>query len=67
MATKEKKSKRQRREEIIARVNREQQHAVGAGTNAPRGAGAPRVTGSQSPERDAAPRQKPKTDKRLPE
>ncbi len=69
MATKEKKSKRQRREEIMARVNRERQdqgqpRPAGPELTGPQGVGAPRVTGSDVPARGSAPQQGP--GKRLP-
>ncbi len=70
MATKEKKSKRQRREEMMARANRERQtqgqpRAAGPELTGPQGVGAPRVTGSDVPARGAAPQQGPGT--KLPE
>ncbi len=70
MATKEKKSKRQRREEIMARVNRERQNQgqpAGPELTGPHGVGAPRATGSDVPARGSATPQQAAPDKRLPE
>ncbi len=59
-------SKRQRREEIMARANRERQtQAVGPQLTGPQGVGAPRVTGSDVPA-TASPQQRSKPG-RLPE